>query len=128
MRKGESGSLGERYAAEKLVQAGYEIVCLNYRCRFGEIDIIARDSKYIIFIEVKTRAKNAMVTAFDAIDYKKRAKILKTAKMYIAQNGIELQPRFDVIEVITAKANPFTVSSFNHIKNAFWAEGLDGYI
>ena len=52
MADNSSGRLGEQYAAERMKNDGYEIICTNYRSRFGEIDIIASDSKYIVFVSV----------------------------------------------------------------------------
>ena len=119
MGKNETGKLGEKAAAKMLEKNGCIIVCSNYRARFGEIDIIAQDEKYIIFAEVKTRSKGSLLQPREAVDFKKQLKIIKTAEIYLSQNGMKLQPRFDVIEVITEKTGDFKVSEIHHIKNAF---------
>lgn len=114
----ELGRLGETAAAEHLVSKGYEIVTRNYHCRWGEIDIIARGSGYIVFAEVKLRAAGAMVSGLEAVDIRKMRKIYKTACQWLSINPVDLQPRFDVIE-LTGDGSAFDLT---HIENAFGAE------
>lgn len=113
------GRLGEMAAASYLRKKGYDIVGANYRTRFGEIDIIAKNKNYIVFVEVKTRAENSMFLPREAVDGKKQAKIIKAAMVYLASSGDKLQPRFDVIEIITKNKPEFDVKSLNLIENAF---------
>ncbi|MGN0173655.1 MAG: YraN family protein [Acutalibacteraceae bacterium] len=117
-----NGVNGETLAAKFLVKKGYEIAALNYRCRQGEIDIIADDDEYILFVEVKSRNENALYLPREAVDEAKQKKIILTALQYLAATGIELQPRFDVLEVYSDSKNP-NKAKINHIKNAFSAEG-----
>jgi len=98
---------------------GCDILAANYRTRFGEIDLIAADGAYLAIVEVKTRAKNAMILPREAVDHKKQQKIILAAQQYLAEGPTNLQPRFDVIEVITVGGADFRVLSVNHIKNAF---------
>lgn len=116
MKKGDTGKLGELTAARYLREKGYEIVASNFHSRFGEIDIIAKNKKYICFTEVKTRAENSRFSPADAVDFAKRKKIISTAKVFMAQNETDLQPRFDIAEVICSDGK---VASVNLIENAF---------
>jgi putative endonuclease len=119
LKTGETGRRGELAAAQYLRRIGCDILAANFRTRFGEVDIIAADSNYIIFAEVKTRAKNSMLLPREAVDYKKQQKIIKAASQYLSVNRVNLQPRFDVIEITTTGGEEFAVLSLNHIKNAF---------
>ncbi|MFU0833117.1 MAG: UPF0102 protein GXX17_05260 [Oscillospiraceae bacterium] len=114
----KSGSLGEQYAAEYLQSKGFRILARNYRSRFGEIDIIAENGQYIIFAEVKTRESFSLVGPEEAVTPAKQNKIAKTALMYLKKQPTRLQPRFDVIGVVTSK-NGNQVLSLHHIENAF---------
>ena len=119
MKKGETGKLGEMAAAQFLRKKGYQILCANYRTRVGEIDLIASDNRYIIFAEVKTRSQDSLGFPREAVDKNKQQKIIRAAGIYIEQYGMELQPRFDVLEIITARKVKFEVLSINHLENAF---------
>lgn len=113
-----NGANGEIFAARYLVKKGYNIVALNYRSRYGEIDIIAEDDEYILFVEVKSRDENALFLPREAVDNKKQQKIIQTARLYLSVADVEKQPRFDVIEVYLNSKNQRT-AKINHIKNAF---------
>ena len=110
------GDIGEEYTRKRLVRKFYKILDTNYSCRFGEIDIIARKGEYICFVEVKTRSINAVERPVTAVDGNKQRRILTTAQHYLTSNPTELQPRFDVAEVITKDDK---VTDFNYIENAF---------
>ncbi len=110
------GDIGERYTQKWLAKKRYKITAANYFCRFGEIDIIAQNKKYICFVEVKTRGVNSYGSPADAVDYFKQSRIIKTAQHFLLANPCELQPRFDVAEVIV---DGDEVKSFNYIENAF---------
>lgn len=120
MNKAVTGKLGELAAGRYLRENGYEIITANYRCRLGEIDIIAKQNKYICFVEVKTRSENYMYAPADAVTLSKRKKIIAAAKLYIASHNVDLQPRFDVAEVFVEKNQ---VAKINLITNAFDGEG-----
>ena len=117
------GRNGEHIAAIYLEKHGYKILCQNYRSRYGEIDVIAKKENYIVFIEVKTRRAGTPFIATEAVDTIKQKKIIKTAMIYLSQNDANLQPRFDVIEVLFGKNFARCDYMVNHIKNAF--EGVD---
>ena len=105
MADNSSGRLGEQYAAERMKNDGYEIICTNYRSRFGEIDIIARRyTSYARPVEWVTKTK--------------QNRIINTALMYLSEHKTNLNIRFDVIEIITG-TREFHVIEYNHIKNAF---------
>ncbi|MBQ9860338.1 MAG: YraN family protein [Clostridia bacterium] len=113
------GAAGEVMAARFLRQKGYTILASNYRCRQGEIDIIAAKDGYIVFAEVKTRRSDAMYAPREAVTVAKQRRILQTASIYLASNGVTLQPRFDVIEVITSDKAPMIAEEINHIMGAY---------
>jgi len=117
-----SGIVGEDYAAELLVKKGYLIVERNYHSRFGEVDIIAENSEYVLFVEVKTRDENFSVSPLEAVTVGKQRKIFKTALLYLQSHRTNLQPRFDVIG-ITTKHDSFEVKSIEYIENAFTGGG-----
>ncbi|MDH4319672.1 MAG: YraN family protein, partial [Desulfobulbaceae bacterium] len=101
------GSKGEDAAAFHLQQKGYEILCRNYRQRFGEIDIVARDGDVLVFVEVKTRRSLRYGTPFEAIDQRKQRQLSKVALHYISRYKLYHQPaRFDVIAVGWSKEKP----------------------
>lgn len=112
------GSLGEEISENFLVESGYTILDRNFRCKTGEIDLIARDGDYICFIEVKTRCGNLFGSPCEAVNYSKQKRISKTAQMYILKKKLfKFHFRFDVIEVILNKEQG--TSSIKLIKNAF---------
>ena len=113
------GAAGEDFAAQYLRERGYKIICRNYHESAGEIDIIAEKNGFTVFAEVKTRKQNSMCSGLEAVNLSKQKKIIKTALMYIMKNNINLQPRFDVIEIYTGTKDEFKV---NHIRNAFTLE------
>lgn len=117
------GQMGENAAVSYIKSKEYMILDRNYHSRFGEIDIIAKNKNYIVFIEVKTRHETAMVTAFEAVDAFKQKKIIKTAMIYLMKHNLDLQPRFDVIEVIIEKGSG-SIKAVNQIENAFLGDGF----
>ena len=106
-------------AAEYLRKKRFSIVAAGYRCRFGEIDLIVRDRKFLVFVEVKLRKSADFAKAMEYVDQRKQDKIRITASMYLSQNPTNLQPRFDVIEIYapdgTATVNP----EIRHMEDAF---------
>ena len=116
------GVNGEVLATKYLVKQGYDILALNYRSRYGEIDIIAEKDEYIVFAEVKTRGENSLGEPREAVTKEKQRKIIGTASLYISKVGTDKQPRFDVIEVLLPR-NPFRKVKVRIIENAFYSEG-----
>ncbi len=93
----ETGRSGEDAAVRYLEQQGYSIIERNYRLRIGEVDIIARDGEYLVFIEVKTRRGRNFGSPFEAVDARKQRQICKVALSYL--HGKEIPVRFDVVAV-----------------------------
>lgn len=120
MNKAKTGKLGELAVARYLREHGYTVLTANYRCRFGEIDIIAENTAYICFVEVKTRGESMRYAPADAVDARKRQRILTTAELYLAQNPSPKQPRLDVAEVFTQDGE---VVKIHYIRNAYDGEG-----
>lgn len=118
MSKSKIGTMGEIEAVRHLRDNGYRIVTVNYRTRFGEIDIICTKGNYIIFAEVKTRSEDSIAEPREFVDHNKQSKIINTAMIYISSRRLTLQPRFDVIEVFYSKKDD-KIININHIKNAF---------
>ncbi len=114
------GVKGEDYAVKLLQNKGYVVDKRNYRSRYGEIDIIAHDAEYLLFVEVKSRSGNE-TSPRSAVTLSKQAKIIKTALMYLQENNTNLQPRFDVIEVYFSKTQSPSLPRLCHLKNAFEA-------
>lgn len=111
-----TGKAGENFTAGWLERQGFQIVARNFHSRYGEIDIIAEDEKYIVFVEVKTRKYGAMVSALEAITREKQRKILLTAETYLLKSPSTLQPRFDVATVSTLHGVP---EELQYFPNAF---------
>lgn len=110
------GDEGERYTQKWLRRHRYKITDINYSCRFGEIDIIAQNKKFICFVEVKTRSSDSIDRPAAAVDYRKQRRIITTAEHFLMGFSGDLQPRFDVAEVILDGGE---VTAFNYIENAF---------
>lgn len=118
------GAAGEVIAARFLRNKGYAILAANVHSRFGEIDIIAADPPYIAFVEVKTRSEDSLYAPREAVTQGKQARILRTAALYLQQHPADLQPRFDVIEVITRKGRPMEAVEIDHLLGAYEAGDL----
>lgn len=112
------GEMGEEYTVKFLEKKKYKILERNYRKRYGEIDIIAENKNYIVFVEVKTRHKDSMTSAADAVNRQKQIRIIKTASLYLAENETEKFCRFDVCEVYINSDN-LKLVDINYIEAAF---------
>lgn len=118
MNLGIFGLEGEERAAKYLKKQGYSITARNFQSRFGEIDIIAENDEYIIFVEVKARSEKSIAEPKEFVDRRKQRKIITTAEIYLSVNPTKKQPRFDVVEVKKEKSKVY----LNHIVNAFDVE------
>ncbi|MEK7874616.1 MAG: YraN family protein [Pseudomonadota bacterium] len=107
------GRHAENFAALFLQQQGLKLVARNYRCRFGEIDLIARDGKTLVFVEVRMRASDQFGGAAASITAGKRHKLLRTARHYLAGAARTPACRFDALLVNGAD------NSVEWLKNAF---------
>ena len=110
--KRQIGTEKEKLAGAYLEKNGYKIIEYNFRCRQGEIDIIARDGEYLVFCEVKYRSDMSKGTPLEAVDYKKQRVISRCALFYIMKQRLGDVPcRFDVVSI--------TNQEIQVIKNAF---------
>ena len=109
MQKKQIGNSGEQYCVDFLKQNGYEILEKNYHSPYGEIDIIAKQGKYLVFLEIKTRTKDSVDHAKWDISLSKQKKITKTAMCFLMNyNNLEIMEyRFDVIIVKNHEINHF---------------------
>lgn len=114
-----SGAWGEALAAEYLRKKRYEIMASGYRCRFGEIDLIARNRRFLVFVEVKLRKSARFAAAGEYVDTRKQSRLRSTAAMYLAQNPTQLQPRFDVIEIYAPDGTSTAHPEIRHMEDAF---------
>ena len=112
------GDFGEERASLFLRRKGYRIVERNYRCRQGEIDIIAEGRGCLVFAEVKLRRDERFAEAREFVTAAKQRRILAAAQLWLAQHESERQPRFDVIEVY-APAGEKGPLRIEHIEDAF---------
>ena len=111
-QKRRLGFFGENRAARFLKNSGYEILHRNYRCPFGEVDIIARKDDAVCFVEVKTRSSDSFGAPNEAVDGKRQTRYKNSARYYFSGVDMDCIVRFDIIEV--------TKEGINHIENAFY--------
>ena len=114
-----AGAWGEALAAEYLRKKRYTVVAAGYHCRFGEIDLILSDRKYLVFVEVKLRKTSDFAKAMEYVDRRKQDRIRMTASMYLSQNPTKLQPRFDVIEIYAPEGTETVHPEIRHMEDAF---------
>lgn len=101
MQRRRTGEAGEKAAREYLEKQGYRIEQLNYRCEFGEMDIVARDGASLIFVEVRTRTGYAFGTPVESINARKQSRLKNLAQHYLKHRyGRELPCRFDLIAIL----------------------------
>ncbi len=116
MNKINTGKLGEMLAKRYLSDKGYKITESNYRCSYGEIDIIAENGNKIVFIEVKYRQSLTYGYPREAVTKRKQEKLRKTAEHYIMQKQcFDFDYGFDVIEILRTNSR----LEIEHIENAF---------
>lgn len=113
------GGWGEALAAEFLRKKRYEVVARGWRCRFGEIDLIVKNKKYLAFVEVKLRKSAKFASAMEFVDRRKQDRLRMTASLYLSQNPTKLQPRFDVVEVYAPMGMDTPDPEIIHMEDAF---------
>lgn len=97
----EIGHTAESGAAEFLKKQGYRILHLNWRCRRGEIDIVAEEGRTIVFVEVKLRGQSSHGTPAEAVTLRKQTRIVLAATLYAVQHSLQDRAlRFDVVEAL----------------------------
>lgn len=114
-----TGAWGEALAAEYLRKRGYQLVASGYRCRFGEIDLIVKDRKYLIFVEVKLRKSAKFAQALEYVDGRKQDRLRTTASIYLSENPTSLQPRFDVVEIYAPEGIQTSRPEIHHMEDVF---------
>jgi putative endonuclease len=107
-----SGAVAEQQAHDFLVSKGLILVCRNFRCKHGELDLLMLDKETLVIVEVRFRKSNAFGGAIASITAKKRAKIIAATQYYLSENAVKNTVRFDVVAISG-------VSGLNWIKNAF---------
>jgi putative endonuclease len=112
------GQFGEEQAARYLRRRFYHIVERNYRCRFGEIDLIAKRGGFLVFVEVKLRRDDSHGEAREFVTARKQQRVRAAAESWLSRNETDLQPRFDVVEVYAPQGEDGPVK-IRHIENAF---------
>ena len=113
------GRWGEALAADYLRKKGYSILAAGWRCRFGEIDLIAQSGGYLCFVEVKLRKTAAYGSPGAFVDRRKQEKLRLTAQMYLSEHLTTLQPRFDVIEIYAPQGIKTQNPKIQVLENAF---------
>ena len=119
MKKTELGAWGEDRAAALLEQEGYRIRARNFRCRFGEIDLIAEKENILAFVEVKLRKSDRFARAAEFVDYRKQARLRTTAELWLSQCESELPARFDVLEIYAPEGEQTKNPIIYHLEDAF---------
>ena len=115
-----SGTIAEDKTTVYLKKKGYYIAKRNFHSRYGEIDIIAENQDTVLFVEVKFRTQDSLVSGLEAVDKFKRERIIKTAMDYIKKSHCQLQPRFDVAEITAYVREDGSYGyKMNYIGNAF---------
>lgn len=113
MNQRNTGSTYEKIAAHLLKEKGYHILEMNYHCKVGEVDIIAKEGEYLVFVEVKYRKDTSKGYPSEAVNWKKQKKISQTAAFYLMSHHYSETTcvRFDVVAILGNQAKI--------IKNAF---------
>ena len=110
------GNLGESIARKHLQRKGYKLLEANWRFGKDEIDIIAVDKNQLVIVEVKTRSNRELGEPEEAVNKKKQKFLVRAADVYITENNIEMDCRFDIIAIIYQNSK----AEINHIVDAFY--------
>ena len=113
------GQWGEALVAEDLRQKGWTVAATKFRCRMGELDIVAKNERYLVFVEVKLRKNARYGAACEAVTPSKQRKLTAAAQYYLLCHPTQLQPRFDVAEVYAPQGVQTVSPSISYIENAF---------
>ncbi len=118
-RADSTGAWGEKIAAQYLRKQGYKTVAMNFSCRYGEIDIIAENGEFLIFAEVKLRKDVSHGEPKEFVTFTKQSRLRATAQWYLSQHPTDLQPRFDVVEILAPQGEKTREPMIHHLENAF---------
>lgn len=100
MKTRERGNRGEAEVARYLRKKGYTLLASQWRCRFGELDLVAKDRKgTICFVEVKLRSSGSIALPREFVDQRKQERLRRTAAAYLSVHELDAPARFDVAEV-----------------------------
>ncbi|NLI13932.1 YraN family protein [Pelotomaculum propionicicum] len=118
IRRKQLGSKGEEAACQYLKKNGYRILCRNYSCSLGEIDIVAQEGEYLVFVEVRSKSSEGFGLAEESITKRKQSRLRQLAWYYLkAERKTGSDCRFDVIAVEFDLDD--RVKRLEHIENAF---------
>ena len=121
LRGPAAGAEGESLACRHLQGQGYAILARNFRCRSGEIDVVARDGEVTVFVEVKDRHGRSHGAGHESVTVGKRLRVVRAARLFAASRGLSESPiRFDVVSIDRAPGQP---PAIRHDKGAFDCEG-----
>jgi putative endonuclease len=112
------GQRAESYALEFLKRQGLRLIARNFRCRYGEIDLILKDQNTLVFAEVRCRTPSRFGGAAESVDLRKQSRLVLAASVYLARYPSDLPVRFDVL-ALTPCAQEFTLE---WIQDAFRAD------
>ena len=113
----QTGKIGEDLAVDFLKNSGYRIIERNFRCKLGEIDIIALDKNILAFVEVRTKKTSSFCTPQETVTFSKQKKLQKLSLYYLAKKQIKNRDcRFDVVAIDLSKGK----NGIELFKNAFW--------
>lgn len=112
-----TGQRGEELAAAHLARQGYEILARNWRCRAGEMDIVARQGETLVFVEVRTRRGRRLGTPEESVTPAKQARLIEVAQTYLQEMELAGAPwRIDVVAIVLDGRGQ--VRRFNHLESA----------
>ena len=122
VRRKEFGNRGEELACEILEREGYEILAAKYRYARGELDLVAMEGEILAFIEVKTRRPGSPGTPAEAVDRRKRSRMVGAARHFLYTHRItDRQCRFDVLSIIADEGGRLV--RYELLRDAFWVKG-----
>ena len=109
----------EGYEIQGINRKGYRLVAAGWHCRFGEIDLICEKENFLCFVEVKLRRSERFGTPGAFVDAHKQERLRISARLYLAEHITNLQPRFDVVEILAPQGMDTKAPIVRHIENAF---------
>lgn len=113
------GQWGEALVAEDLRKKGWTIQAAGFRCRMGEVDLIATNQRFLVFVEVKLRKDDSHGTPAEFVTSRKQARLRAAAQFYLMRHPTQLQPRFDVAQVYAPRGTDTPAPAITYIENAF---------
>lgn len=97
----------------------YTLQAVGFHCRYGEIDLIVSNRKFLVFVEVKLRKSDSYAQALEHVDSYKQNRLRTTAEFYLSKYPTNLQPRFDVIEIYAPEGVQTHRPVIRHLEDAF---------